>query len=955
DHVDHHVIEKGTLFKAGTDEEGHMHLYESEQELSLSKAFITDVKTLYLSTHPSIVNLDKYRLIANIYQSKIASEDDPLTTFNKNNYSFATFGEDVYRKGEAADAAEIGFAITSPVLMLKEGYRNLVLSFKFNLRSMTSLVSFLEDFHKDQDLTPDTAFNRIFANAFDIHLSTEEGWFMVEDYQVAPKEDWADATFKFFLDLDITAPPILPLPEDHEDHASFQAQWPIIKVTLNTTKSMYAYSYLRDLQIEECKVEVDVKDIKDVQAFNDIGKLDVSMPFYPFGTTPGVGSYLLIGYNELFIKQLESLSCTIDWHNLPRLENGFEAYYKRYEEEITNDSFEVSLRALNNSRFFPQIPKNLQKFHLFETKKVEKGKANLKTLDTSKVLDQIDLDVLQIAPDYTMEQLPDYDNNTRAGYLKLEVEGPEMGFGHDKYPTLFAKAAMEGAAKKELAELPNVPFAPQIRSLKLNYQASTKLYLNKNSTMRGDPAAEEKYYHIHPFGVRTTLKNAVPEIDHLLPHFAYDGDLILGFKALPQNETITIYFELEKRVENRINVQRPVVVWQYLVNDEWQDFKKNEVIFDSTNGFTVSGIVKLFIPSLISTENHILPSGKYWISAKIRGDVNLISRTKSIYPHAVTAAWTPPKEGSEWSTHIPPETIRGFLTPQSEVASVSQVARSFSGVPKENRRRFYARVSETLRHKNKAVAPWDYEHLVLEKFPFLSHVKCITPIESKDTLEAGEVMVVVVPGIVKNEHFYLPRCNYNTLDEIRNFLEPLVSPFVRLNVTNPVYEWVKISCKLQFRDKMRKGEYISQLNEDVRKFLCPWFYDSSSEMQFGSSISHEEIYTFLESLDYITFMTSFSVIIVHDDEEKYALSDSTQLANNRQLESSKPWSVLVPMDSHHVMVLDQAIHETSRKAAIENMQLGQDFVVTAETVSEEEDASDDDNDDYFVVEIDLIP
>ena len=36
---------------------------------------------------------------------------------------------------------------------------------------------------------------------------------------------------------------------------------------------------------------------------------------------------------------------------------------------------------------------------------------------------------------------------------------------------------------------------------------------------------------------------------------------------------------------------------------------------------------------------------------------------------------------------------------------------------------YYTRVSERLRHKNRAIQLWDYEHLILQNFPHLYRVK----------------------------------------------------------------------------------------------------------------------------------------------------------------------------------------------------------------------------------------
>ncbi|MBK6265145.1 hypothetical protein JKA74_08855 [Marivirga sp. S37H4] len=956
DHVSKHVIERNTLFVAGVDEDGYEYLYSADHELILNKASVTDIKVLYLSKNPMIAEGDKYQLTSNIYHKEVG-----ITTGNVNNspLSFATFGEEQYALGEgkrSMQMSEIGFAISSPVLLLKEGNRKVRMDLRFNLKSMSSLVSFLEDFSIEEKLSADGAFHKVFSNSFNVHLSSSDGWHPIENYKIAPKKAWTDGILSIFFELDLAAPAILPLNEEHEDYEKFGSGWPFMKITLSTDKAMYAYSYMRDLIIEECTINVEVDQIKGLQVFNNLGKLDVSSPFYPFGTIPNQGSYLLIGYDELFKKEINDITLDLEWQNLPRNENGFKEYYRKYNKNIDNDSFKISLRALSGHQFLPRSEGKLQTFNLFGTRKTGKGEASLNLLDRHSRLDQVDIDALQIKSDYKMDVLPEFDNTTRSGYLKLELVEPGLGFGHEMYPTLFANEVIEKAkpSNKKALDLPNPPFAPQLSGMQMGYKASSTILFDKTATRRSNPEADEKFYHLHPFGTRTIFKNSIPYDHSLLPQFESNGYLFIGLSELKPPTLLTLYFQLEQRMGNNFDVEIPTVQWQYLSNNQWMDFNKSEVIFDSTNNFTVSGIVKLSIPEGITIGNSILPEDKYWISAKVAGDVGLLSRTKSIHTQALSASWVPHRPGSQWSRNILPGTIQRFVHPRSEIAGIFQPTASFSGIPQENSDRFYARVSERLRHKNRAVTPWDYEHLIMEKYPFIDRVKCITPMDGGGRVKGGDFIVVVVPSIERQNDFYLPKIDYNTLGDIQKHVTSISSPFVNIRVVNPVYEQVKVNCKVRFIDNNKKGEYIQKLHEDLRKLICPWFYSSSARMNFGGYIKHEEVLTFLESLDYITFITKLSVVIVHYNNEEYSLSDS--MDEGKILQASTPWSILAPMEQHAIEIIEKTIHESPERAAIERMRLGGDFVVTEESQMELEDFppyKKGEDKDYFVVEIDI--
>ncbi|ELR71199.1 hypothetical protein C900_03003 [Fulvivirga imtechensis AK7] len=960
DHIDKFIIKRGTLFAAGVDEDGYDYLYSADHDLELNKAAVTDIKVLYLSKNPLIAEGDKYKLTSNIYRAEIGSADDATIKFDNSSLSFPTFGEEQYALGEkkrSMQMAEIGFALSTPVLLLREGNRSVNVDLKFNLKSMSSLVSFLEDFSVAEKLSADGAFHKVFANAFNIQLSSEEGWHTIENYKVAPQNNWTDGVLRISFELDLAAPAIVPLLAEHVDHNRYTSKWPVMKIALSMVRSMYAYSYLRDLVVEQCEVSVKVSRITGVQAFNNLGKLDVSSPFYPFGTVPNLGSFMLIGHDELFKKPVSDITIDLEWHNLPQREGGFKEYYRKYDPNIANESFKVSLRALSGYEFLPRSPEKTQIFSLFKTKPVKAGEASLHEVAERNTIDHVDIDALQIKPDFKMLELPDYDNTTRAGYLKLELVAPKMGFGHDMYATLFANEVIEKTkpSSKDALDLPNIPFAPQLRSIQLSYQASSKIYLEKSATRRSNPEADERFYHLHPFGTRTIFKNSIPYDHFLLPQFDDNGYLFIGLSGVQPPSSLTLYFLLEQRAGNNFDIEIPTVHWQYLSEDRWIDFSKSDVIFDTTSNFTVSGIVKLLLPADITQGNHILPGNKHWISARVEGDVNLLSRTKAVFTQALSVTWVPHRDGAQWKQNIPADTIQRLIQPRSEIAGIFQPATSFSGSPQEDLKKYYARVSERLRHKNRAVTAWDYEKLILEKFPFIDRVKCITPIESNGRVKGGEVVVVVVPAIDRQSEFYLPKINYHTLTDIQRYVLSVGSSFLSVRVVNPIYEQVKINCKIKFIDNNKKGEYLQQLHEDLRRFICPWFYSPSSRMNFGGAIRHEEVLTFLESLDYITFITKLSVVIVHYDNEEYSLSDS--MDESKTLYASAPWCVLAPMDRHQISILEKTIHETPERAAIESMRLGGDFVVTGER---QDDLGEDfppyrkgDDKDYFVVEIDI--
>ena len=124
---------------------------------------------------------------------------------------------------------------------------------------------------------------------------------------------------------------------------------------------------------------------------------------------------------------------------------------------------------------------------------------------------------------------------------------------------------------------------------------------------------------------------------------------------------------------------------------------------------------------------------------------------------------------------------------------------------------FYRRISERLRHKDRAIDLWDYERLVLEAFPSIYKVKCLNhtqyePAESQGSgpcsggvyreLAPGHVTLVALPnlrGQVQRDPLK-PYTSLGVLSDIQAYLAQRCSGFVQLHVKNPQFEEVRIIC-----------------------------------------------------------------------------------------------------------------------------------------------------------------
>ena len=955
-------IPSGTILTAGVDEEGYELTYATEASLELGQSKIVDLRIIHVARNPLIGLGSTYRSVSNVYSRTISPSSSGFVTDESGNAtSFEIMGRDqsdLNEENRDMEVAKLGFAISSPVLMMSEGERSIKLDFYFQLKSMGSLVSFIEEITSRESLTPDNAFYKILNNIFRVQVSGKDGWFETDRYEIMPPDSWTDGNIRIELTFDISDPAIAPY--DAELHGDdYENEWPVLEFTLSSRYAMYGYSYLKDLVVQRCEIEVEAQKVRSLEVFNDLGQLDSSKPFYPFGSTPDIGSYFLIGHEELCLKKLDDVSLNLQWHNLPREYGGMAEYFKDYPEKVENSSFMVGVTGLSEFQFHPIQEEVIQQFSLFDSMD------DSTRLASHRKIENIDLEKIEIQPTYESQPTMEFDNRTRTGFLKLEVTAPSMGFGHGQFPNLFSEAVVANSAntsgvlskEKEKTPIPKEPLAPQLRSISLNYKASAKLFMNPDQVSQNERNSNDKIFHLHPYGNLTIFHSGLPQQKiFLLPQYDEEGYLLLGLEGLSAPMELSLYFELRANLQNVINYNTvPQTNWRYLVGDEWKAFDENDIIFDGTNNFSTSGIIKLNISAEMDLQHSFLPSGRFWLSVSAPEHTDVLSKVVFIKTNAAKVEWKKHKEGAEWQENIPAKTISGFLSTRTDVNSVVQPFASFGGKKPEHRKQFYTRVAERLKHKNRAITPEDYEKLILNEFPDLFQVKCLNQTSFPDSIEAGKTKIIVVPKVKLEDGFYLPRVDYHRMQVIEDFLKDRVSPFAKFEVINPVYEKVRISCKVRFKSEKKQGEFINQMKRDIRSFICPWFHKNQKEMNFGGSIERDDVLTYIESLEYIQFVTKLSIVILHYKDGRYSISDSASDDGRiNELWSSTPWSVLVPDEEHEISIVDKSTHELPQETRIETMRIGADFVIDDD---KDEDAEflyiDLDKDTYYVVEIDV--
>ena len=263
------------------------------------------------------------------------------------------------------------------------------------------------------------------------------------------------------------------------------------------------------------------------------------------------------------------------------------------------------------------------------------------------------------------------------------------------------------------------------------------------------------------------------------------------------------------------------------------------------------------------------------------------------------------------ATPLAAGTISKLDQPDSAVKTVSQPFASFGGRGVEQSKAFYTRISERLRHKDRAIDLWDCERLILEAFPQIYKVKCLNHTHYDEgiyrELAPGHVTVVTVPNLqTQNLRDPLkPFTSLGVLQQIEAFLKKRTSCFARLHVRNPQFEEVRVRFKLRLHDGFDETYHSNLLRQAITRFLSPWAFTNRGTPSFGGKIYKSVLINFIEDQAYVDYVTDFQLF-----QDIGGAQGSSDLD---EVEGSRAVSILVsaPASKHKIDPIKTALGSAS--------------------------------------------
>ena len=927
------IIEKGTAFTPDNKKNGLA--YTSDADLMVSNAAIRSMFILSFLQNKLICPAKDHQWITEAFLGTPPA--DALDTSKAHTAeSWPLFGAcETAHKTLNSSPAEIGFCVASPVLNMQEGTRKVTMLIQLQSKGTDSLDKvdkYCKKHKKD--------LHSYLQNAFLISFTTEDGWHSTtpSTIDIAPNENR--------IKVEVSLPPLVAavIPWNEELHGNdFQANAPVMQVILNPEANLYMYSVLEPCEIESIDLEVAVKGASHLQISNQNGPLDNSNTFLPFGPVPSKDSYITIGSYETAIKTITHIDFTITWSNLPDSPGGFEEYYRDYGTSALNKEFLVDFSYLKDAHWVPFKKNAVDNHLLFRT---EPGISRLAPTSTFTIRNPYLMKPIQM---HQPESKYRYDAHSVEGFLRLTFSPESASFGFKEYPAILNEVLTENVKRKIKKKQPNPPYAPSVSRISMNYTAKASILFSSQQDDAGK-GFSEMFFLKAPFALQQLYPGSLQNNASLLPQYKPGGYLHIQITASTLPERLALLFLLRddsafasKPVDNNIS-------WAYRDKGVWKDLPKTFVTRDDTEGFLSSGIVELNL-LLLDVDDTLKENGDFWLRIHASKHAFSYCSCHGVYPHGLKVTRT---EGPETGTPSGP------LKPAKILAGINSMVQAddyFGGTAHETEKHMQIRVSERLRHKNRAWTPWDYEQLILGEFPYLAFVKCFPNMRTgvKPYKKAGYILIVASPSLTDNTagSTYYPKLNAVTLRQIQTFICKRTSCFVQeehLEVRNPAYDRITVKCTVMFTDSGFGGANEKQLHRDIEAYVSPW-HPEGLHQKFGWQLRIPEFVAYLQSKQYVKFITGLSIVKISlpdsknreffestDDSASHitCMYDILDTANQDTttdkniVRPTYPWSTAVPAEKHLITVINSNNNikpHGQNKTGIEELEIGSSFII----------------------------
>lgn len=781
------ILPKGESFLAGQNAAGEELIYQTTKEEYISPMQCVAVEA---------VNISQKR------DSRLYKQSIPLEGMD----------EMLFMHGEEL---HIGWQIESPMLVLNEGERKVNVCFRLTADS----------------LVPDS----ISDGCFTLRLSGAEGW-------IEQSCNCFIEAGRLCFDFTLEFGEVALAPCEEETH-SMITEYPVLRILTDNRTAPYGWA--SRLQFDSVKIEVEVTGIRNFTFCNELGEVDTSQLFQPFGIQAHRGTWFIFGYDEMGLKSLQEVCLKGIWKKLPETKEEFDKIYGGYGTNA--DAFQITAEWQQKGRWITCHSENQDLF----------------TFD--------DLGKLKLA-----EMRFNCTEPGHNGFFRVTLNAPTIGFGTDVYRTQFTDVMIHNSRckKKECKPIPTEPPVPQLAEVELSYIAMEEMALTKigQSSIRLSCITELSEQDACPICCK--------QEHSFLPAFPADHLLYFAFRNAGGEKSVRMYIDMTLPKEkipfyNPQSDKRVKSSWELWNGNAWKTVMDESVHIEETCGLTQSGFIEINLPERIS-DKHEDQQGRMWLRAALTGDVSACLTIRGIWINCIRLE-------AQNGDGLPLEvgTIQGMPEADERIESIAQPLPGFGGRPAETEMLCVAHQNARIQNRHRALTIKDYEQLVMEHFPEVDKAQCIPIPQDKG---ASEICLVVFSRVEDGRYYLSPAWK---LAEIQQLVRQYIPPFVILRVMNPVYEQVKVHCKAVLWDSVQdEGKAIRQLVVLAQNYIVPW-YRNKEIPSLCQSFSYKELHARMVNHENLMKLVALEV-------NGKSLPQVDIGTKDMVFKGSYPWSVLLP-------------------------------------------------------------
>ncbi|WP_209328735.1 baseplate J/gp47 family protein [Lunatimonas salinarum] len=869
-------ISEGTLFDGGKDSLGKKRLYRALSDFGANQAKLAAIKNRYNDPERKRVFVSQ---VGNSFDGKGGGFPDKFPKwwpFGHPGLEMGRFGftlaDEHFRSPEGANRQfSIAFTFRDPLASPLQG------------GEITSLIN--------------------------TDWTTSKGW--IRSNPVAITGDFQSScegnTFRLAFLLGETVPSVVNADLKLHERAEVSGN-PLVRISFSLTTGRM-YDFLRGISANPCtsiQIKSSIQGIHLPQVENDMGVLQSAKPFMPFSSYPKQGSNFYIQEPSWENKTVNKVSLEIRWDNTPE---DFKMLYFGYrslsdpnfsKEAYVAQHFVAKDSSITNLKHLIMTPLALSTALKESKVQVNSDPTNLIVQGdgyfTYDLFTREGVNWIKTEP--SQRSLFTKESGVYKTKLQLAATGKlpvgkgirlslNRSFLHELFPRLYAMAM---ASEHPETLIPNEPYTPLAEEILVGYETSHLYQMNNPNGL--------KVFLFDDFGYfeeNIAQKSVLPQAEQhvYLTSFPRQsvGELFLQIQDLVPNQQLSLLFQVIDGSENPLNAplagQRNVT-WQVLIQNHWVPLNSQQIISDGTDNFLKSGIIRFQLPEAAFEKSSRMTHEDIWIKAISSSAFDASCQLMDILPQAFEVQFENESNSLEHLEQgLPAGSISKMVERLAGVKSVSQPFNSYGSRPEEKDAAFYVRVSERLRHKNRAVSLWDYEHLLLEAFPSAYRVKCLNHTSPTSFFAPGEITLLVIPDTVDKNVFdrFQPRFSTDRLNEMHDFLRTKSSPSILLHVENPVYEEVRVQLTVQFRLGLDPAMHRNLLEDAIIGYLSPWAIRRENSMDFGVSLQESLFIHFLENLPYVSYVSELVLL-------------KNGLPVQKQVIPSSPKHILVSSKSH---------------------------------------------------------